>query len=345
MDEISLLRRARPEVPEPTVEVLAHARARLLAHAEQVPQERADRLRDSGSRRRSPRRTLALAGIAAALAAVVVSAPFGGQQAPAGAAGLLTEASRQVGAGLQPSSGQYLKITTRSESLSYLTDDDGQVTGAYVVRTVGEDYVPADRSDEWVEVSYSLPAQTFYGDPSVEAAARRDYAQSAQVDDPNVTRAARGQFGNGEPGGPSDDYATTADLPSLPRTPSALLEDLSARSDGADSSTSVAVMAQITTLLSSGLVDAELTAVMYQTLALLPEVQVTDRQATLDGRKGTAVGVVDDEGFAINEVIIDPAGGGFLGVRSRQVDAAGPIPAGAVIWSTATTSTLVGTIP
>lgn len=345
MDEIALLRRTRPEVAEPTAEALAHARARLLAHAGQAPLDRAERLRLSGRRRPRPYRVLALAGIAASLAAAVVYAPLGGQPAPASAAELLTEASQHVSEGPRPSPGQYVRITTRSEALSYVTGDDDQITGAYVVRTTDETYVPADRNDVWVGVSYSRPPRTFYGYPSVQSAARRDFAQSAHVDDPTITRVEGGQFGAGELGGPSSTYATTAELPSVPRDPSELLRNLSTRSDGADSSQSVTVMTQISTLLSSGMVDAELTATMYQTLAMLPGVAITQRRATLDGRSGTAIGVTDDEGFAITEVVIDLDEGRFLGIRSRQVDGVGPIPAGTTIWSTATASTVVNTTP
>lgn len=345
MDEITLLRRTRPDVSEPTPEALAHARVRLLAHTAQAPETRADHLRHVGTLRRRPYRIVAFAGLAAALAAVFVSAAFSGQQEPAGAAGLLVEAADQVSDVPEPSPGQYLKVTSRGEALSYLTDNGGQVTGAYVLRTVDETYVPADRNDEWVGVSYSLPAQTFYGDPSAREAARRDYAQSAQADDPNLTRAAGGQLGNGELGGATNSYATTADLPSLAREPSVLLEDLSARSDGADSSQSIKVMDQISTLLSSGLVDAALTATMYRTLALLPDVDITEQQTSLDGRTGTAIGVTDDDGFAVHEVVIDLDEGTFLGIRTRQVDAVGPIPAGTTTWSTATTSSVVSSTP
>ncbi len=350
MDEITLLRRARPEVSEPTEETLAHARARLIAHTRQAPADRADRIRQQvgmgpGGSRRTPYRVLAFAACAAVLAAVFVYSPLTGQQAPAGAAGLLTQASQQVTTGAQPAPGEYLKVTTHSEALSYLTDDSGQVTGAYVLRTVDENYVPADRNDEWVGVSFSLPADTFYGPAAVQTAAARDYAQSATAQDPTITRAAGGQFGNGELGGPANNYATTADLPSLPRDPAELLQDLTARTDGADSSQSVTVMTQISTLLSSGLVDPELTATMYRTLALLPEIEITERQATIDGQHGTAIGVTDDQGFATNEVIVDLDQGRFLGIRSQQITAQGPIPAGTTLWSTATTSSIVSTTP
>lgn len=346
MDEFTLLRRARPDVAEPTNEAFAHARARLMTHVGQVPQDRADRLRHAGGKnRRRPFRLTALAGIAASLAAVAVYAPWGGQPMPASAAGLLTQAAEQVSAAPEPAPGEYLKITTRSEALNYSTNDEDQVTGAYVSRTVDENYVPADRDDEWVGVSYSLPAQTFYGGPSLRSAARRDFAQSAQIDDPAVTRAMGGQLGNGELGGSRIGYATITELPSLSRDPAELLEDLSARSDGADSIQSVTVMTQISTLLSSGLVDPELTAAMFQSLALLPDVEITQREAVLDGQGGTAIGVTDDQGFSIMEVVIDLDEGRFLGIRSRQIGSLGPIPAGTTMWSTSTTTTVTNTTP
>lgn len=378
MDEITLLRHLRSDVDEPTPQALDRARARLLDRTHQPPAERGDSHRShrshrshpesqaasrASSRRRRTHRLLGLGAIAATIAAVLVAVPLTGQDAPAEAAVLLTRASEAVqnrAVQNEPVAGTYQRITTRSAALSYVTNDTGAVAGAYVYRTVDDTYVPSDPGQEWVSVSAALPPGRSYGPPAVSAQARRDYAASAGVDDPTVTRAVGGGFGNGEfdstedePGsGPGGEiggqdlsYATVAELEGLPQDPEALLEDLSARSDGASTSRAVRVMTQVTTLLGSGLVDAELTATMYRAMALLPEVVITERQTALDGRSGTAFGVADDDGFATIEVIVALERGQVLGVRSRQIEAQGPVPAGTIVWSTAVTTTAAASAP
>lgn len=84
---------------------------------------------------------------------------------------------------------------------------------------------------------------------------------------------------------------------------------------------------------------------MYRTLGLLPDVDITEQQTILDGPAETAVGVTDDEGSAIHEVVIDLDDCIFLEIHTRQVDAVRPIPAGTTTPSIATTSSVASSIP
>lgn len=94
----------------------------------------------------------------------------------------------------------------------------------------------------------------------------------------------------------------------------------------------------IADLLRSGVVPGDLRAALYKAAALIPEVTVTDEQATLDGRKGIAIGRVEDASHFRHDIIIDPKNG--LPIGERQVLTA---PLGTMSAGTATTWTAVET--
>ncbi len=89
--------------------------------------------------------------------------------------------------------------------------------------------------------------------------------------------------------------------------------------------------------LRTGLVPADLRATVYEAIAGLPDVVVTDDQASLDGRHGTAIGLGGRQRSDSDrrEVIIDPATGAYLGERTLQTRRIGSIPAGSVVDSVA----------
>jgi RNA polymerase sigma-70 factor (ECF subfamily) len=94
----------------------------------------------------------------------------------------------------------------------------------------------------------------------------------------------------------------------------------------------------IADLLRTGMVPADLRAALYKAAALIPGVSVTDGQATLGGRKGIAIGRVEETSHTRQDIIIDPKTGLLIGERQVLTQAQGPIPAG-----TATTLTTIGT--
>ena len=349
MDEIALLRRVRADVPAPSPAALADARHRLdLAAARATDGPRASA---HPSRRRGRIGIAATAAVAAVGAGVLVLGPWPGAQQPATAAEVLRDASsvsrRVPDTVTRP--GQFVRVQTREVSLGYVTGDstgeageggDG-VLGAYVTRLVQTTWVPHERGDTWVREAYSTRPDSFYGGPVVRRAAARDFAVSATADDPVTERAAGGLFGNGElGGGPSP--GSPDQLDGLPRDPSALLARL-ADGPGGSSSRSEEVMSQVSAFLRTGVVPHDLRAAMYDALALLPDVVVTDDQAALDGRRGTAIGV--RIGDVLHEVVIDPESGEYLGQRDTQLDREGAVPAGTVVDSTAVRVSVVDAAP
>ena len=335
MDEMTLLRTVRDDVPDVQPDALAEGRRLLMRAALEKP-------------RRTRRRTFLLL-VASATALLVVALAVGlwpGGQESATAAEVLEDASTASTRTSDPVAGpgEFLRVTTHERSLGYVMGAGSDVVGAYVAGTVATTWVPHDRRGQWVSRSYSEEPTTFYGGETVRRAARRDFAESATAASPNVERAAGGRFGNGELGGGEDRFIGVDDLPSLPRTGRALLETL-AQAPGAPEPRTDKVMSQITMLLRSGLVPHDLRAAMYDAIALLPGVVITDDQASLDGRTGTAIGVRNSTGKELDEVIIDRETGDYLGSRQTQLVRQGAVPAHTVMDSTSVDVTVVDSAP
>ncbi|OQO92933.1 hypothetical protein B1813_12500 [Saccharomonospora piscinae] len=66
-------------------------------------------------------------------------------------------------------------------------------------------------------------------------------------------------------------------------------------------------------VLRTGVISGDLRAAVYRELAGLPGLRVTEREVTMDGRTGVAVGL--DDGHTLREVVVDPATGDFVGAR------------------------------
>jgi hypothetical protein len=92
-------------------------------------------------------------------------------------------------------------------------------------------------------------------------------------------------------------------------------------------------------MLRSGLVPADLRAALYRVLAKVPDLQITEEVANLDGKKGTAFGV-SARGLC-HDVIIDPATGQFIGEREVAEEGYDKIPAGTVMEYTSVTTAVV----
>ena len=133
-------------------------------------------------------------------------------------------------------------------------------------------------------------------------------------------------------------------LAELPRDPIALRERLDVDVVGHGSDPIDAVFVYVVDVLRSGRVPAELRTALFEVLRDLPGTQVTDRDATIDGRTGVAIGRPDIFG-SHTELIIDPDGGQVLGERTNQQ--LGPVPfiGEAVTLETSYARTLVDEIP
>ncbi|HEY4226678.1 MAG TPA: CU044_5270 family protein [Pseudolysinimonas sp.] len=331
MDELTLLRKVREDVAEPSVTALNVGRAALLDAAAPTMAKPATRHRVL---RRAGWTTLAVVvagGVAAILVFtnVVGLAGWRGSADPA-AADTLAQAAAATIATADPvvASGQYLEVSTLavyasiSDTSTYLEHQDGQM------------YIPADRHDEWVWVRDAETVAKTFG-PASEKQAAEDAQQPGA---PDIIRAADGAFYNGEP----MDWGLTA----LPRDPRQLLNYIYRTTAGQGTSPDGEALAFIADTLRTGVVPADLRAALYKALAGIPGVSISDRDATLDGRTGVAFGRNEGNGLR-QEIIIDPSTGLLIGEREVVLrDGILPgVPAGESMGWTAVTTTVVDAAP
>ena len=229
--------------------------------------------------------------------------------------------------------GQYLKVTTEAAYLAYESDADGQLS-AYLSPSTTEVFIPSQPAQDWVQTVTAAPATEFYGDAS-RAAAQRDWAETVRGGVVRVSRAANGDFADAEELG-----GEIADVP-LPSDPEQALGFLHERpyGDGTDSG----ALAYAAQLLRDGTMPAKQRSVLYQALALLPGIRISDENAVLDGRTGIAFSL--DADASAREIIVDPTTGLFIGERVLTTTATGAIPAGIDQEYTAVSTTVVDDAP
>ena len=292
-------------------------------------------------------RPVLIAGAAVVVAGGLVVSGIGithwSSPAPAAAA-TLREAARAAADERTPV-GAFTKVVETERALGYATSDGEHYDEGYLAPTTSTTWVPADVTGTWVRETWSGPATTFYGGAAARKAAADDYATEAHRDDPLRERGAGGDFTVGELGGVQSGTLTAADLPDLPREPAALVRRIEDAPRAVDTTDAEHVFDTVQQLLRTGLVPADLRATMYQALATLPGIVVTEEQASLDGRVGTAIGLPARTGGERQDVIIDPTSGTYLGERTVQTQRNGSIPAGTLIDSVSVRVTAVDDQP
>ena len=362
MEELSLLRRARTDVPDRTPDEIARGRATLFAAIEDEspfaifePTETtatAPRPKPlSRRRRRAAAWTgFSVLGVAAATAALVAVNVVGvpgvgvGGAEPAAAAVLEYAAT----ATLQFSDptvapGQYLLVQTDGVFLAQgSVSADAETTG-YLENYHDELYVPADRDDDWVWVQcVRTPAQTF--GPESEAFAKLVTDDYAKYDADIIRRFPGGIAPSGAFAGYNNGTESTLDYAALPQDPEQLLQKTYEMNEAALPDDQA--LAWIVATLMRGTVPAEFRALLYETAALIPGVTITENEATLNGVTGIAVGRVEAERKMRQDLIIDPATGQFIGERQVLLDGIGDyVPPGTLMASTAVTTTVVEDAP
>lgn len=339
MDELTLLRRTRSDIAGPSEPALTRGREALLEKADAEGGQA--NTTSIAQRRRARRFRLAGAGIGTMAAAVIVTglvvtnvlgfAGWRGGAEPAAADAL----HRAALAAIETSDpivgeGQYLLVdttavygATHNEDVSYLTIADDQL------------YVPADRADAWVwSRSLSKPYETF--GPESERVAEERWQQ---------TVAERGE-GSRElleaPGGDFYSYPSPVGpdaLAALPRDPQELLNHIYEVTRGTGRSADGEALVYIADLLRSGVVSADLRAALYEAVAGIPGVEITEEVATLDGQIGMSIGRVETVDNTRQDIIIDPVTGLFIGEREVRLEAGWGFPAGtATAWTSVRTS-------
>lgn len=349
MDEISLLNRVRADVPVRTPDDVIRGRAALLRAIEAPPSPAPARLPLHrwvwvGS---AVAATCALTGVF--VFGGVLGGPVGADPAAAAVLGSAATAARSV---VDPvvGPGQYLEVrtdavyaamgTTEADAEAARRENDGNLRDGDLTTFLERDlrvlWVPADRSADWIEVRCArVPVQTF--GPRSETFA----AEAGGVADD-----ARQVF----PGGETEtgysiamlDADTAADLP---RDPQQLLEKIYRDNGDAGPSRDGEALVWITDRLRSGTVPADLRSVFYDTAALIPGVTITEKQATLNGRTGTAIGRDEGTNGFRQDIIIDPDTGAFIGERQVLLAPVADMPAGTATGSTSVTTTVVDAVP
>ncbi|PWC04565.1 CU044_5270 family protein [Mycetocola zhujimingii] len=284
-----------------------------------------------------PRRPLIAGLIAVPLAAALVvgTVVFGPSPDAAQASEALRDAADRTISVSDPfvGEGEYLKITTEQAFLAYEVTADGDYS-AYRSTTVTEVFVPASPGDDWVQRVTAQPATEFYGEAS-HAAAERDWANTVDNGVVQISRDSDGDFVHArELGG----EVAAPVLPSDPEEALAFLYDMPYGNGTDEGALSYAAQ-----LLRDGTMAAEQRSTLYQALALLPGIRITDGNAALDGRTGIAFSI--DSDTTVPEIIVDPDTGQFIGQRSLTPAAQGAIPAGTVEDYTAVTTTVVDEVP
>lgn len=324
MDEITLLRSMRDEVPPPTDAATAAGRdalTRLLGGR-----------RTTGKRHRvlwASGITVGAAALAAALVLTNVVGLAGWRGgADSAAAAVLHEAALKTISTSDPAVGpsQYVKVIT--DAVYANINDDG----GYLATQNSQLYIPKNRSDDWVWVRDPSTVARTYGLASEKA------ARAAGTDPGETVRAAEGAFYNGRP---QDDG-----LAGLPRNPTQLLNHIYLVTLGQGVSRDGEALVFIADTLRTGVVPADLRAALYDAAAMIPGVEITDREANLDGRTGIALGRNETNGIR-QEIIIDPDTGQLIGEREvlTRANVIPGWPAGAAMGYTAISTTVVDDAP
>lgn len=301
-------------------------RAALLAYGGTAP------ARGTRTVRRIGIGALALGAATAVVAAVGVVLPTDapGTADPAAQASATLRDAALATVDPQPADGQFLKLETTASYLALSTADGrADSTIGYLESQRREVYVPADARGQSVEQTTQVAPTVFFGQGAEDFAKRKWNGAPATV--APVSRQ-------------TDSTRPVEDLAAMPRDPEALLAYLREFRYQAGSSDEN-VFAHAVDLLRAGGLKADLRAALYEALALMPSVAITAEQATLDGRVGTAVGLLGTGGDTRQEIVIEPATGEYIGVRLVTVDGFGEIPPGTPLEYTAVSTTIVNSVP
>lgn len=348
MDDLQLLREMRSDIGSAPPATLARGREKVMAKvalASTTATKTDTHAKGTVSPIRFRRRVLIASAAAALLVGGIVVAdvvrPIG-PGATAEAAEVLNNAAAATiqtsDLGVKP--GQYLKVETKAVYSSSVSRADG-TTVSWLDTTGGQVYVPADMSGEWVWNREPRVPTTFFGEEA-RAEARKQEASMSQEGSagPQLEGILRGRAGAFYDS-PQQIMGTPLleAIETLPREPRQLLDLIYEKTKGAGPSPESEALSTIASSLRTGVIPADLRAAMYKAAALIPGVVVADKQATLDGRQGVALGVYWGDGKFREDIIVDPVTGLMIGERIMYLVAEGGIPANtASSWTSVKTS-------
>lgn len=292
---------------------------------------------------------------------VVVAAVFVGQdllpgaQAPAASAASLTlrqAANATIHEQDQPlGPGQYRYIRSDSWATDGIVIAGSPHFLAFQAEEITELWVPADQTANWLQRSTPTGKRVWViGSEQEAAAAGIKPGDLGGRQQENLT-APCGDFypANGAPPSCSDiahvagwQQPTPTWLSTLPTDPQGMLDRL--RKDApANGRGDAELVVYVADALRTGLVPANVRALFYQALALLPDLKITQQVANLAGRTGVAMGIDDAESPTRQEIIVDPHSGQYIGERTVTLKAGDGFKAGSVQeFSSVTTAVVNG---
>lgn len=346
MDELTLLRHLR-RTDEISDDTFAERRALLIQQVTSATPIRSN-VTSMPTRKLSRRTILVLTSVAAAVAIVAGTivfgvGPTGGASAQAAVVLNATAKATEILPDPVVGAGQYLAIATVEESLAYGSapadqDPNGpNRSPGFIFPSRTTLYIPANRNDQWAEVrAYTRPTILF-GDDATRAAGLQAWKQWTGSGLEQTRHGSADSFA----GGATVDSMILA----LPLDPVALVKYLYATRQGGSASADEDAMVRITDILRTGLAPADKRAALFRALALIPGVEVTKQQATLNGQVGVALGRQDPSRDYRAEIIVDPKTGNMIGEREVLTKPRGDIPSGTVIKSTSVSVSIVNRAP
>lgn len=313
---------------------------KTMSTTEQEQQTAQPSTTDTVARRHWGRWAVAAAAVVALVAGalVVQTISFGGNP-PAAAA--LNSAADKIGASDQPvGPGQYRYIATHAWWMGSTVAKEKSFS--YLAENLLETWVPADQSQEWLWRRDVTGARKWIQGTEADAGA------AGVLDRPGWPegewKARCGDWFAAEqrrepctaPTGWQN--PTSGFLASLPPDPQRLYDRLRADAP-VNSRGDTELLVYAADALRSGLVPADTRAALYRALAKLPDLEITDQLANLDGRVGIAYGMSD--GDSRHEIIIDPATGEFIGERETVIKDLDGMRAGTVMSYTSVSTAVV----
>lgn len=323
-----LLAGLREDVPEMTERSFASTRTHLVMVID--PPTPAD-TQDSGEpvapqRRsqkwRSPPRRLAVsaAAVVALAAGAVVWTAVDGDLTPNAAAERLNSAADRVTTTDAPvGPEQYRYVVSRYWSLDTI-----------VLRSTALHRLMAAKNEVWIpaDPSQDCTQHSTRGEEYQWLVGSDEQAEELGIDPTTPTsdqdQLPCGDFADGSWQQPSTDF-----LASLPRDPQALYDRLVTDTEGHGSDPDLEVLVYAADALRTSQVPPDLRAALYRALALVPDLEITEEFANLDGHRGTAYGIT--RSGQRHDVIIDPATGQYIGERQVDLDGVTGVPEGTVI--------------
>jgi RNA polymerase sigma-70 factor (ECF subfamily) len=348
MNDLQLLRVMRSDIGSASPAVLARGRNKLMSRIGSGSRPEATTITHAPAKVhpiRFRRRVLIASAAAALLVGGIVVADVvrpSGPGATAEAAEVLNSAAAATIRTSDPvvAPGQYLKIDTTAVYAAGVALGDPGAGGRsleWLDKSVDQLYVPADHAGEWIWNREARTPTTFF---SEEAKAEATKYQQSQSENPlsagELLRAPGGNF-YGEPRLLFAGLPLEEGVRNLPRDPQALLDTI--RQRGKQGRPEAETLESIAAALRTGAVPADLRAALYKAAALIPGVTVVEREANLDGKVGTAIGIEHPTRETRTDIIIDPATGLLIGERVVTLSAGETFPAGtATAWTSVQTS-------